>query len=78
MHPLLPDLTTLSNDELHKKYGELQKRAVMATRSGSSEVLHQIQLLMDGYLAEISSRNQKMLQELENKNKNFKNIIDIQ
>lgn len=77
MHPLSPDLTKLSNDELYKKIGELQQRIVYAARAGHNEMMFQLQLLLDDFKNEADVRNQKLMQELESKSKNFKNIIDI-
>jgi hypothetical protein len=77
MHPLAPDLSGLSLDELNKKYNELTQRYIMASRSGSGSVLSQMVMLLDDYKSEISRRHQKILDDTSNKNPNFKNIIDI-
>jgi hypothetical protein len=77
MHPLGPDLTGLSNDELHKKFGELQKRFNQAYRFGPQGIIPQLQMLMQDYQAEISLRNQKQLEELNKNSKGPKGIIDI-
>ena len=78
MHPLAPDLTGLTDDELHKKYGELQKRFGQAYRSGPQSIIPQLQMLMQDYQAEISMRNQRQLEELnKNTGKGPKGIIDI-
>jgi hypothetical protein len=77
MHPLAPDLSGLSLDELNKKYNELTQRYIMASRSGSGSVLSQMVMLLDDYRSEISRRHQKILDDTSNKNPNFKNIIDI-
>ncbi len=77
MHPLSPNLSNASNEELQKKIGELQHRLTYAARIGQHEVVHQVQLLLDDYNNEVSIRNQRALEELESKTKNFKNIIDI-
>ena len=76
MHPLGPDLTGLSDDELHNKYSELQKRFGQAYRFGPQSIIPQLQMLMQDYQMEISLRNQKQLEEL-NKNGKGKGIIDI-
>ena len=78
MHPLGPDLTGLSDDELHTKYSELQKRFGQAYRFGPQSIIPQLQMLMQDYQAEISLRNQKQLEELsKNTGKGPKGIIDI-
>ncbi len=78
MHPLGTDLSSLSDDELHKKYGELQKRFGQAYRFGPQSIIPQIQMLMQDYQYEISIRNQRQLDELsKNTGKGPKGIIDI-
>jgi hypothetical protein len=77
-HPLTPDLSKLSMDELNKKYGDLLSRVTFAYRIGNSDMVYQLQLLMDDYQNEIQVRNAKALEEMEKNSKNFKNIIDIQ
>lgn len=77
MHPLGPDLTGLTDDELHKKYGELQKRFTQAYRFGPQGVIPQLQMLMQDYQMEIGLRNQKQMAELDKNSKGPKGIIDI-
>ena len=76
-HPLVNDLTKLSDEELHKKRGELANRLSFAFRSGHTTMCHQIQLLAQDYQSEIDRRNQKMLEDLQKNNPNFKDLIDI-
>ena len=78
MHPLTPDLSKLSNDDLYKKIGELQQKLTQSFRFGQAELSAQIQMVLEDYQNEAAARNQKVMQDLESKNKNFKNIIDIQ
>lgn len=78
MHPLSPDLSKLSVEELNKKYGDLLSRTTMAYRWGNADMVAQLQMLMGDYQAEIQRRNQKALEDMEKNSKNFKNIIDIQ
>ena len=77
MHPLVSDLSKLTDEELHKKRGELAKRLSFAFRSGHTTMFHQIQLLTQDYQAEIDRRNQKMLEDIQKNNPNFKDLIDI-
>lgn len=77
-HPLTPDLTKLSMDELTKKYGDLLNRITYAYRIGQADMVQQLQLLMEDYQNEMNDRNRKQLAEMEKASKNFKNIIDIQ
>lgn len=77
-HPLTPDLSKLTMDELTKKNSELVSRMSYAYRIGQSDMIGQLQLLMQDYQEEINNRNRRALEEMESKSKNFKNIIDIQ
>lgn len=77
-HPLTPDLSKLTVDELNNKYGELLKRTTAAYRMGNSDMVYQLQLLMEDYQNEIQLRNAKAMQDMEKQSKQFKNIIDIQ
>jgi hypothetical protein len=78
LHPLAPDLSKLTMDELLEKYNELNKKFMVASRVGSGGIIGQMSLLLEDYRQEIGSRQRKMLDDANSKNKNFKNIIDIQ
>ena len=71
MHPLAPDLTKLSDDELHTKRAELQNRMSFSYRMGQGDMVGQLQLLVMNYDMEIQTRNQRMLDNLQKTNKNF-------
>lgn len=77
-HPLTPDLSKLSTEDLNQKYGDLLKRITYAYQIGQAEMVQQLQMLMQDYQDEIQVRNQKALADMEKNSKNFKNIIDIQ
>ena len=77
-HPLTPDLSKLTEDELQKKRSELQNRLMMSYRMGNSDLVNQIQLLLQDYDMEIQGRNRRMMEELGKNNRNFGNIINIQ
>jgi len=76
-HPLTPDLSKLSMDELNQKYGDLMQRWQFAYRIGSTDMIQQLQLIIEDYQFEIQNRNRKLLEEMEKNSKNFKDIIDI-
>lgn len=78
MHPLTPDLSKLSAEELNTKHGELLKRIAWAYKMGNSDMVYQLQLLLEDYQRELSDRNRRALEEMEKNSKNFKNLIDIQ
>ena len=77
-HPLTPDLSKLTQEELTNKYNDLMRRMNYAFRIGQVDMVGQLQMLIQDYQSEISNRNQKALAEMEAKSKTFKNIIDIQ
>ena len=75
MHPLTPDLSKLSLEELNKKYGDLLGRITQAYRWGNPDMVNQLQMIMEDYRMELDNRNRKQLEEMEKNSKNFKNII---
>lgn len=76
MHPLAPNLSSMSMDELTQKQADLSKRLIQCQRTGNSNLINQLLLLLEDYRNEISIRQQKMYEDAT-KNANFKNIIDI-
>lgn len=76
MHPLVNDLSNLSNEELHSKYNELIKKVGIASRTGSQSVVGQMYMVLDEYKNEINKRQSKLLDDIT-KNSSLKNIIDI-
>jgi len=81
MHPLAPDLSSVSMEELTQKYNDLNKRLNQAWRSGPQQIIPQIQMMMEHYQSEINERNRKQLEEMTRKSeesgKGYKGIIDI-
>jgi len=84
MHPLGNDLSKLTDDELTKKIGELNKRYVQAYRIGPQQIIPQLQMLLQDHQEEMSRRNAKMLADMAAKmekdksnGKGIKGIIDI-
>lgn len=81
MHPLTPDLSKLSDEEVNKKYEELNKRLSQAFRFGPHSIISQIQMLQQDYQAEIGRRQALLIQQMEERaaknGKGFKGIIDI-
>jgi hypothetical protein len=80
MHPLAPELSSLSDDEVQKKLSDLQKRFQQAYRFGPQTLVPQIQMMIEHYQAEVQRRNRKQMEDFLKKaeGKGFKNIIDIQ
>jgi len=65
MHPLTPDLSTLTDEEVHTKRGELMNRLNFAYQSGNSEMVGQLQLILNDYMLEIEKRDKKILQDAQ-------------
>jgi len=77
MHPLVQDLTVLKDDELHKKIHELTTKLTQAYKMGNYALAGQCHMLLDDFNAESMRRNQKLLDEMSEKNNKFNGIIDI-
>jgi hypothetical protein len=77
MHPLAPDLTKLTEDELHTKRSELQNRMNYAYRIGNAEMVHQLTLLMQDYTLEVERRYKRMLDDSQKNNPNSDGPQDI-
>ena len=78
MHPLSPDLSQLSDADLHKKQGELVQRLGQAYRIGPFSIIGQLQMVLEDYNSEIQRRNQKIMDDMMKKGKGMDGIIDIQ
>ena len=78
MHPLQPDLSQLSHEELTKKHSDLLNRITQSYRWGKADMVAQLQILLAGYQEELDKRHRQALEEMEKQSKKFKNIIDIQ
>ena len=65
MHPLSPDLTKLTDEELHTKRAELNNRLSYAYRIGNGDMVQQLQLLLQDYAFEVEQRNRKMLDDAQ-------------
>ena len=77
MHPLAPDLSKLTDDELHSKRSELQNRLMFVYRTNNNDLISQLQMLIYDYDIEIQTRNQKLMDQMAKASKNFGNIINI-
>jgi len=77
MHPLSPDLTKLTDAELHAKQSELVKKMNQAYRSGAGAIIGQIQMMLEDYTSESQRRQVKAMEELSKNNPKFDDTIDI-
>lgn len=75
-HPLTPDLTTLTDEELYAKRNELTNRLNYAYRIGSGDMVHQLQLVIMDYGMEIEQRNKKMMEQAQKSGRLGKNDDD--
>ena len=63
-HPLSDDLTKLSIDELDRRYTEIMKRYATARRMNmAGNIMHQLDILLDGIEAEKMRRMQDPINE---------------
>jgi len=81
-HPLVPDLTGLSNDDLREKIQDLNKKLMIAHQNMPNAV-YQVQLMLDDYIEEQQNRDRKHLEKLmdqakkDGKGKDWDDIVDI-
>lgn len=80
-HPLTPNLRELSDTDLLKKQGELQKRIIYGHQTGNANLISQVELMLDDYREESMRRDrertQKANETAEDKGKNWDDLIDI-
>ena len=65
-------------DELNQKLADITKRMNYAQRIGQIDMINQLYLIQVSYQEEFSIRQNKMMDEMAEKSKQFKDIIDIQ
>lgn len=73
-HPLIGDISSLTDDELLQKINELHRKLGMAQRMGTGHVAQQIRMAIETYQNQYQTR----MRSRDNESKNFDNIIDIQ
>lgn len=77
MHPLAPDLSGLSDNDLQKRMTDLMKRLVFASQMGHNDSVMQLQMLYDDIQMEVGRRNQLEMEKLRAMSPNFNDVIDI-
>ena len=60
MHPLTPDLSKLSMEEVMAKHSDLLKKITMAYRWGNADLVNQLQMVMEDYQSELNERNRRL------------------
>jgi hypothetical protein len=71
-HPLAPDLSEVSQEDLYKKYNDLMKRLGQAYQSGPSSAVPQLQMMISSYQSEIARRQEKIMSDMMEKVKKDK------
>lgn len=77
MHPLLDELSGLSNEEVQKKHSEIMQKLNQAYGMGNQMLINQINMIMESYQEELNKRNKKMFDDLAGKDDKWKDLIDI-
>jgi hypothetical protein len=80
-HPLTPNLRELSDTDLLKKQTELQKRMIYGHQTGNSNMISQVELMLEDYREEAMRRDRERTQQAnetaDGKGKNWDDLIDI-
>ena len=75
MHPLTASFAELSDEEIQQKMSKLMSARRFAR---DTDMVRQVEMILDDLRQEQSKRSQKYLDQLANKNKkNLSDIIDI-
>ena len=77
MHPLLDELSGLSNEEVQKKHSEIMQKLNQAYGMGNQMLINQLNMVMESYQDELNKRNKKMFDDLAGKDDKWKDLIDI-
>lgn len=76
-HPLTPDLSKLTDEELHTKRSDLQNKLSFAYRMGHTELVGQMQLVLQDYLMEVEVRNKRLLDQTSKDGTKLSDKINI-
>ena len=76
-NPLLPDLSTLKNEDLDNKITELMQKYTVAARHGQGGVCNQIVVILESYRTEQQRRYAESTKKLINQNKNLDDFINV-
>lgn len=58
-HPLIGDLSNLKEEELQTKISELNNKLMQAYRMGNTQLIGQIQMVLESYKNQVQSRRQQ-------------------
>ena len=73
-HPLIGDLSSLTNEELHAKITELTGKLNIAYRTGNGHLCDQLRMALESYTNKLRENQQKQYEEAQ---ENFKDKINI-
>lgn len=73
-HPLLPDLSNLTLDQLQEKITELNRKLTIGMRSGNAGLCNQIRMALQSYQ---SAYQTKISEQYRKNGPNFQDKIDI-
>lgn len=76
-NPLLPDLSSLKNEDIENKITELIKKFTIAARHGQGGVCSQISVLLETYRDEQRKRYAQASAKFQNQSKNFDDYINV-
>lgn len=76
-NPLLPDLTTLKNEDVDNKITELMQKYFIAARSGQGGVCNQIGVILEAYKDEQKRRHIAATQKAAQTNRNLDDYINV-
>ena len=80
-HPLTPNLSQLDEAELLKKISELQKRMSFAYQTGNSNMMSQVQMMLEDYQEEQRKRDNERWTKMQDANKDkgtdWDDLIDV-
>lgn len=76
-NPLIKDLSKLKDDDIELKIAELFKKYTIAAKMGNSYVCEQINVAISHYRNEQSNRHAENHKKLQEKNKDFDDLINI-
>jgi len=77
-NPLLPDLSTLKNEDIDNKITELMQKYFTASKFGQGGIMHQIAVILEAYKDEQRRRQDEARKKLiQNQNQDIGDYIKI-
>jgi hypothetical protein len=76
-NPLLSDFTSLKDNELDAKLGELIKKYTIAARMGNGALAMQVNMVIESLRYEIVRRQQELAKKIMDKNQDLDKLIKI-